>query len=238
MQAIMVHRIACMARNNKVLVTCLMIGFASSVIVAFVLAGLAMKVLNTPFFWTPTTRACIPLRLEPSSVGMWFNMLAFETVILGLAIAEGIQYMRETRIMHGMSDVTTRKREWTKEGSLVHIMLRDSIIFPLIGLTLTLANIIASYAFYGLAVGYTITTVAAASPILGCRLILHLRDAYYQPFSDEVEGNTMRMPTMSSESSRSREMPDFVLSAMSRTTTVQLGHTDDLSDPPAPAEMK
>jgi hypothetical protein len=32
---------------------------------------------------------------------------------------------------------------------------------------------------------YMMTITAAASPILGCRLILHLRDAYYRPFASE-----------------------------------------------------
>ena len=41
---------------------------------------------------------------------------------------------------------------------------------------------------------YMFTVTASLSPILGCRLILHLRDAYYQPFSNEMQ-RSMAVPS-------------------------------------------
>lgn len=36
---------------------------------------------------------------------------------------------------------------------------------------------------------YTLGAGAALTPILGCRLVLNLRDAYYKPFATEFEQN-------------------------------------------------
>lgn len=37
------------------------------------------------------------------------------------------------------------------------------------------------------ALEHTINLAALISPVLGSRLILNLRDAYYRPFADEIE---------------------------------------------------
>jgi hypothetical protein len=42
---------------------------------------------------------------------------------------------------------------------------------------------------------YTFTITAFLSPVLGCRLILHLRDAYYQPFSNEMQQSHLVAPS-------------------------------------------
>jgi hypothetical protein len=71
------------------------------------------------------------------------------------------------------------------------------------------------------ALQYTMNISAMGSPILGCRLILNLRDAYYRPFADEFRNSTLRgkeilhSPERSPERSPHNEhFPDLPTPAM------------------------
>lgn len=59
----------------------------------------------------------------------------------------------------------------------------------------TLNSLPSIHAFLKLgALQYTMNIQAAGYPILGCRLILNLRESYYQPFAEEVAVSTKSMP--------------------------------------------
>ncbi|TEB29137.1 hypothetical protein FA13DRAFT_1793608 [Coprinellus micaceus] len=183
MQAIMVHRIICMYRYKRILTIYIVTGFVCNLLAGFIIAGNSMHVMNTPIFFGDTLRTCAPLNFQAWTVASWFLMLAFEIVVFSLAAFEGVRFFRESKFSRDLN-IVTRGR---KGHSLMYILMRDSIVFPLIGLLLSFINILAFYVFPMSAMQYTFTTTAALTPILGCRLILHLRDAYYQPFSDEIE---------------------------------------------------
>ncbi|KAF8166002.1 hypothetical protein B0H34DRAFT_258847 [Crassisporium funariophilum] len=70
--------------------------------------------------------------------------------------------------------------------SLMYTLLRDSILFPFIALILCFLNVIG----WGYFSFTTIVAIVAISGfmarLLGCRLILNLREAYYRPFEEEL----------------------------------------------------
>ncbi|TEB12275.1 hypothetical protein FA13DRAFT_1805969 [Coprinellus micaceus] len=182
--AIMVHRIICMYRYKRILTIYIVTGFVCNLLAGFIIAGNSMHVMNTPiFFGRHLADVCATQLPRLGRWQSWFLMLAFEIVVFSLAAFEGVRFFRESKFSRDLN-IVTRGR---KGHSLMYILMRDSIVFPLIGLLLSFINILAFYVFPMSAMQYTFTTTAALTPILGCRLILHLRDAYYQPFSDEIE---------------------------------------------------
>ncbi|EAU82650.2 hypothetical protein CC1G_07932 [Coprinopsis cinerea okayama7 len=118
---------------------------------------------------------CVPGFAKPFLEWYWAYLvfiIAFDVVAFTLALMEGIRYFRRTKLA---------------EGSLVRILLRDSIFFPFLGLSVSIFALLAwrSVLPYP-SVAVLMTLMALTSPILGSRLILNLRDAYYKPFAEEV----------------------------------------------------
>ena len=57
-------------------------------------------------------------------------MLCFDTAVFGLAMYEGVCYLREMKQATRGLDAAMRVR-WTKDRSIIYILMRDSIVFPL-----------------------------------------------------------------------------------------------------------
>ncbi|KAF6760652.1 hypothetical protein DFP72DRAFT_77357 [Ephemerocybe angulata] len=214
MQGIMVHRTICMYRQRTVVVYVVTMFFIANLIAGTTLAAFSMVVVNVPTIITGSLHSCTPTNLKDWSVAAWFQMFAFEAVIFVLAVAEGIRYMRDNKAVRRNMDISIRGR-WSKEGSLIHVLLRDSLVFPLITLSITFFDILAWYVLPGPAMHYAINMTVTASPVLGCRLVLHLRDAYYQPFAGEM--NQATMP--SGFRMFNTEMPEFALETVSSTNS-------------------
>ncbi|KAF6742570.1 hypothetical protein DFP72DRAFT_1081795 [Ephemerocybe angulata] len=214
MQGIMVHRTICMYRQRTVVVYVVTMFFIANLIAGTTLAAFSMVVVNVPTIITRSLHSCTPTNLKDWSVAAWFQMFAFEAVIFVLAVAEGIRYMRDNKAVRRNMDISIRGR-WSKEGSLIHVLLRDSLVFPLITLSITFFDILAWYVLPGPAMHYAINMTVTASPVLGCRLVLHLRDAYYQPFAGEM--NQATMP--SGFRMFNTEMPEFALETVSSTNS-------------------
>ncbi|KAJ2933030.1 hypothetical protein H1R20_g4069, partial [Candolleomyces eurysporus] len=194
MQGIMVHRIVSMYRHERKI----LIGLAGTFIVemsaACILAGLSVRLAGAPVELSETLRSCIPVDMVAWSSALWFLMMIFDFLIFLLAAREGIRYRREALARQRSpetSEILANTR-WSKEKSLLRILLRDSIIFPFIGLLMCMFNTLAWYVLPLGALQYTMNISAMGSPILGCRLILNLRDAYYRPFADELRNSTLR----------------------------------------------
>ncbi|KAF9555225.1 hypothetical protein CPC08DRAFT_753199 [Agrocybe pediades] len=69
--------------------------------------------------------------------------------------------------------------------SLIYILLRDSITFPFIYIVILLVNIAAGFYLHYQAVQMMLSLATFAPCIIGPRLILNLRELYYQPFRRE-----------------------------------------------------
>ncbi|RXW23918.1 hypothetical protein EST38_g1933 [Candolleomyces aberdarensis] len=212
MQAILVHRIICMYSRSRVVLFGLLVGYAAIFISGMVLAGLSMQSVGIPTFFSPSLRICIPGNIPKAGVANPFLMMAFDLAMFVLAMAEGIRYIQRTRtadrFLQAPGIVTGPSL--SKRGPLIHVLLRDSIVFPLINLLICVFNILAFYALPE-ALPYMLVITSASFPALGCRLVLHLRDAYYRPFKDEFD---------QSEHSELRiEMPAFAM----QSTTFERG---------------
>ena len=122
------------------------IGFALNLLAGVIISANSMHVVNggssgeppiaisnsplsVPIILSQSHRACVPINFETWTVASWFLMLCFEFSLFLLAAYEGVRYVRETRVTREL-DIATRAR-WTKERSLIYILMRDSIIFPL-----------------------------------------------------------------------------------------------------------
>ncbi|TEB30788.1 hypothetical protein FA13DRAFT_1814259 [Coprinellus micaceus] len=192
-QGIMVHRIYSLCRRQRVVFASMMVCLG-----ALLITGLALGIIWTvgitgvPVPYSPTLRTCIPLGWTSWSPAMWIVILTFDLAIFSLAVAEGIRYLKEhpgrlrskeeEAIVEGVSSRFS-------EGSVLRIFLRDSVVFPFLGILICLSNILAWYVLPLGALQHTINLAALSSPLLGSRLILNLRDAYHRPFADEIELN-------------------------------------------------
>ncbi|RXW22042.1 hypothetical protein EST38_g3820 [Candolleomyces aberdarensis] len=181
------HRIICMYRKRPTILYGLSAFWATNFIVGIVFCGFTMVTVNLPIFITNSVRTCVPLNLPSWSLANWCLMLAFDLTVFTFAVSEGIRYLRDNAEIsdrHGGRRFVVVSK-WAKQGRMIRILLRDSIVFPFIGLAISVFNILAWYVLPLGSIQYMMTITAAASPILGCRLILHLRDAYYRPFASE-----------------------------------------------------
>ncbi|KAJ2911717.1 hypothetical protein MD484_g8697, partial [Candolleomyces efflorescens] len=217
MQGIMVHRVICMYNYNRKIIVCLLSGYAVLLTGCIIFAGLLMRVESTPLFLPVALRLCVPLSIPSYNVANWFIMMTFDLTIVILAISEALRYARESRNMHGSAGLFAGTR-FAKQGTMIRILLRDSIVFPIIGLLICVFNILANYVLVS-AAGYMLVITAAASPILGCRLILHLRDAYYQPFKSEFDRHDCGDAQI--------EMPSFALHSTTHSSIKRSSRTSE-----------
>ncbi|RXW23920.1 hypothetical protein EST38_g1935 [Candolleomyces aberdarensis] len=215
MQAIMVHRIVCMYSYNRKVILGLLIGYGPIFITGVVIGVLTMRVNSIPIIISPSIRVCFPEGIPSFNVANWFLMMAFDLSIFALAVSEAIRYIKESRNLRNTGIFAGTRFE--RQGTLIRILLRDSIVFPLIGLLICVFNILANYVLV-MAVGYMLVITSVASPILGCRLILHLRDAYYQPFKSEFDGaDRVDVPI--------EEMPSFALQSTTHSSNRRSSRT-------------
>ncbi|KAG2012926.1 hypothetical protein CC2G_009876 [Coprinopsis cinerea AmutBmut pab1-1] len=174
MQAIIIHRIWCMYRRSKPVLILLVCTFLGQVTTSSTIIALD-KSKNAAFPFVRDMLVCVPGGAKPFLEWYWAYLvfiIAFDVVAFTLALMEGIRYFRRTQLT---------------EGSLVRILLRDSIFFPFLGLSVSIFALLAWRAVLPYpSVAVLMTLMALTSPILGSRLILNLRDAYYKPFAEEV----------------------------------------------------
>ncbi|KAF8962079.1 hypothetical protein BDZ97DRAFT_2076573 [Flammula alnicola] len=116
---------------------------------------------------------------------LWGPILAFEGLTMGLAIWAGYEHYRDY----------SRKAPilFSSEGkSLAYVMMRDSILFPFVAVVMCVINFIGwNHLSYAAAQANTGVMIFAPR-ILGCRLVLNLREIYYRPFGDEYSRDYAR----------------------------------------------
>ncbi|KAF9556886.1 hypothetical protein CPC08DRAFT_73379 [Agrocybe pediades] len=112
--------------------------------------------------------------------------MIFEIIILALSVRRGLQY-RSTIWADNRTTISGRK-------SLIYILLRDSLLFPFVGLSICFLNFMGSIYFSFSATQICIIIAGFSTQILGSRLVLNLREAYYQPFEDEFSLDRISLP--------------------------------------------
>ncbi|TFK19011.1 hypothetical protein FA15DRAFT_674833, partial [Coprinopsis marcescibilis] len=209
MNGLIINRILCMWDHDRRILFILLGGFLIHVTAGFVLTGLSSATPSIPVVFTQHFSVCIPVSTPHWFWTFLFFTFGFELLVFVLSFAQGIRYLRETR--GNPTTGTFGYQAWAKQTRVVRVLIRDSILFPFIGLVLGLLNILAWFMILPFGSSQVFILVAgASSPILGCRLVLNLRDAYYQRFSLEIQQSAMdkidqddiipRFPTRQSES--------------------------------------
>lgn len=204
MQSIMVHRVHCMYQERRAILVSLLSGLGAmalgSVIVAVMFTA---QVATGPVIAGPDLKACLPRSPAPNwSTAPWFISMVFDSAIVFLSVREGLRYMRESQTARDKAKHPISMKNWSSQGLLFRVLIRDSIAIPFLGTMVCVGNVLAWYAIplTSGALVYTIGTGSAMTPILGCRLVLNLRDAYYKPFATEFEQNELDL-RFSSEAS-------------------------------------
>ena len=93
-------------------------------------------------YYGPTIRVCTPTTgILPKYTGMqWIISTVFDAVILGLSLNKGLQHYRAVRHNGGRANESGRQRSgllrtltWKgRPGTLIEILLRDSMLFPVL----------------------------------------------------------------------------------------------------------
>ncbi|KAG2012910.1 hypothetical protein CC2G_009859 [Coprinopsis cinerea AmutBmut pab1-1] len=195
MQGIIINRVWCMYRYSKPILVLLLVAFFSQIVASSIVVALDTSYhVIVPML--PNQSFCISDGWLP-----WFwiflcFIIAFDTLIFVLALLEAVRYLHSTRPPPELKRRRRQKRTflgmlispWVTRGSLIRVLLRDSILFPFLGLAMTILCLLSwlEVLRWG-SIQVTMVLNALASPILGSRLIINLRDAYYQPFAEEVD---------------------------------------------------
>jgi hypothetical protein len=139
-----------MYRKKPIILYGLSAFWVANFIVAIVFCGFTMVTVNSkprtsivafgscslffsvPIFITNTIRTCVPLNLPSWSLANWCLMLAFDLTVFTFAVSEGIRYLKDNR---EISNRHSPRRflvvsKWAKQGRMIRILLRDSIVFP------------------------------------------------------------------------------------------------------------
>ncbi|KAF8970373.1 hypothetical protein BDZ97DRAFT_1791052, partial [Flammula alnicola] len=167
MQAIMMYRVSSMYNHSRKIIILLVVAFVVEMAIAIMVNILTM------FYGTPYK--------DPApGVHLCMQAMSFDWVfllILGLSISVAIKYYDTIKIR--------RRHSSYSPNSLAFILLRDSISFPFISALGCIVGLILTIKYPGITPQIAVDILGITPNILGCRLILNLRETYYQPFGEE-----------------------------------------------------
>jgi len=180
MQGIMSYRVSSMYNHNRKIVILLIAAFVLELSLVVVIQILILGVHSL----IPEPAPGVSLSAQDSfpswTYAAWIPIMMFELLVLLLSLALAFKYYQTLRVFKASN---TR---WYPSNSLVYILLRDSITFPFICLIICILNLVACARFPYLVTQFTFCLAAFVPIILGSRLILNLRETYYQPFVEEL----------------------------------------------------
>ncbi|KAG9226663.1 hypothetical protein CCMSSC00406_0006112 [Pleurotus cornucopiae] len=155
--------------------------------VAFVIQAISMSVilgfsyahlLSLPVvFQAPNMSICAPSNIN-LLWAIWVPSAVFESVLAVFVLWVAGKHMTFTKGLSSNQD---------KGGTAIWtVLLRDSILYPLITVSLYVTNAILWSTLPPELVQLPEAAVSCAACVLGSRLVLNLRETYYTPFTDEV----------------------------------------------------
>ncbi|PPR00703.1 hypothetical protein CVT24_000991 [Panaeolus cyanescens] len=173
MQGIMAYRISSMYNHKRSVIVILLAGFFIEMCVLVVLQvltyifpapirdptlGVSLCTHNTfpDWFWT-----------------IWLPFLLYELLMFGLTLRVALRYYHTLKLGR-------------RPHSLAYILFRDSMLFPIFAVIVCVINLITWTSLPHSAIQMSVSLAAFGPCILGCRLILNLREAYYLPFEEEA----------------------------------------------------
>ncbi|KAF6743447.1 hypothetical protein DFP72DRAFT_126626 [Ephemerocybe angulata] len=210
MQGLMMHRMLSMYEHRRRARTALLFALSilmlAGVIVPLVLS-FGFSITNSSIVLAPTLRTCLPGNWPSWSTATYFILIGYDIVVVAFTVWEGLRFLKESQKEVFALETNAPPgnyfetfRAWSRQGVLFRVLIRDSILFPFIGTVTSLITIVV-WLTTPPETGLTFFPVQASSAItaiLGCRLVLNLRNAYYQPFSEEIrmtmKGYDLDMP--------------------------------------------
>ncbi|KAF9562758.1 hypothetical protein CPC08DRAFT_361381 [Agrocybe pediades] len=189
MQGIMVYRISSMYNHRRDIIVLLGTALCLEMI-SIVIIPTVSEIKHTPIALPDTdVRFCTQNVFSHWMFTIWIPIILFESLVLGLALSLALIYHRT---IEGVADLqeempTAQVEPFfeTKPESLAYILLRDSITFPFICVSLCIANFVVWITQPYVIIQIAFAVAAFAPCIIGSRLILNLREAYYLPFVEE-----------------------------------------------------
>jgi len=179
MQGIILCRISSMYGHNRKLIAVLtvfiIIEFADNLVL-----NIMAQVYSIPIPQLPGVVSCGTTAPASWIWVMWFLPCFFEALVFFLALRVALQYtsLPTSRIVKG------------RRHSLLYVLLRDSLVFPLIALIIYIVNPIAWTRLPPWEAQFIGVFSSFLPCIIGPRLVLNLREAYYQPYHEEISLNT------------------------------------------------
>ncbi|KAF9472993.1 hypothetical protein BDN70DRAFT_937765 [Pholiota conissans] len=191
MHGIMVYRVSSMYTHDrtilKILVTGFFVEFISVTVIQVVVWYHGRMLTDSDVHVQNPVGFCGREKFPPWMFIVWLPPVLFEILICTLAVTLGVRYYQEAG-SHGMFPNFPNS---SRSSSLLFILLRDSIVFPFI---FSLSCILNLVSFYLLSTGLRANTAHAIfllpvvlSGLLGSRLILNLRESFYEPCEQEFD---------------------------------------------------
>ncbi|KAF8171657.1 hypothetical protein BJ912DRAFT_118216 [Pholiota molesta] len=189
MHGIMVYRVSSMYAHDRKILKILLTAYATELL-CLIIMQLVSRIdgSNTAdsgiSIQTPV-EFCAKEKYTSWVFAIWIPVVLFESLICGLALALGIKYYREV----GSHRIFSGYRNCNRKTPLLYILLRDSIIFPFFFSLFCIFNLLVAWSnTTGLrhAVAHaSFILPVVASVIFGSRLILNLRESYYESYDQE-----------------------------------------------------
>jgi len=183
MQGIMMYRISSMYNHTKKIILLLGVAFSIEVFFLILIPLLSYRVHSPVPEPAPGVHICSLDSFPHFLFAIWIPILAFESLLLSLSLYVGIMYYKSIWYAANI-------RSPDFQRSLLFVLVRDSIAFPFIAVVICLVNLVVWILFPVLQTEIAFALAAFTPCILGSRLILNLQDAYYRPFSEEVDLDT------------------------------------------------
>ncbi|KAF9484833.1 hypothetical protein BDN70DRAFT_872091 [Pholiota conissans] len=200
MHGIMVYRVSSMYTHDRTILRILVIGY----VVEFI----SFTVIQVPLWHYGRMHNGSDINIQypigfcgkemfpPWASITWIPFILFDCLICALAVALGIRYYQEV----GSDGMFPNLPNSSRSSSLLFILLRDSIVFPFVFVLSCILNLVSfSLSSTGLRPATLHTTFlfpVVLSGLIGSRLILNLRESYYEPYEQEfnLRIETLTMP--------------------------------------------
>ncbi|KAF8523662.1 hypothetical protein JB92DRAFT_2883779, partial [Gautieria morchelliformis] len=159
--AILIIRVYAMFNRNKRLLVALLVLYALTMTTEMIIIGVVTHEFHDNYL--VATRGCVPIDIPARCWAYWVPSVTFDSTLLLLALWRAVS----TWIIHDPALQPPR---------LVFVLLKDSFLYFGGVMMMTLANFITWYIrpvpFYGMFIGCFI----CSQSILGCRLLLNIRN--------------------------------------------------------------
>ncbi|KAF9472844.1 hypothetical protein BDN70DRAFT_886525 [Pholiota conissans] len=200
MHGIMVYRVSSMYTHGRKILKILIIGFfvefSSFIAIQVALWYYGRTLTDSDVHIQNPIGFCGKEKFSSWTFITWIPFVLFDCLICTLAVALGVRYYQEV----GSRGMFPNLPNSSRSSSLLFILLRDSIVFPVV---FSLSCILNLVSFYLSSTGLrpamshiTFLLPATLSGLLGSRLILNLRESYYEPYEQEfnVQIENLTMP--------------------------------------------